>query len=243
MKILAADSDLRDLTNLLVILARLLPAAEIFASLGAEDSLDFARTHNITTAFLDSSIDIGEKFHELSPGTHIITTPKPIVPEAVSSLLQQDVSRLYVQTFGGFGVFRADGKPLDFERSKTRELLALLVDRRGCPLSVREICAVLFEDKKYTKSQGSYYRILLVDLLRTLRAEGAENIIWRGRNCIAVNTSAFDCDAYQFLRGDAEALRKYRGDYMSCYSWAEYSFALFGGNDSQSPNDSPLRRK
>ncbi|MBQ7544048.1 MAG: hypothetical protein IJT02_03805 [Synergistaceae bacterium] len=227
MRILITDSDLRDLSELIVILARLLPDAEIFASLDADDALSLARTHNLTTAFFDASINITGKFHELSPNTNIITTPKPLTVEGVNRSLPQDNRRLYVQTFGGFSVFRPDGKAVEFRRTKAKELLALLVDRRGCTVSAREACAVLFEDSPYSESQGSCFRVLVSDLIRTLKAEGAESIIRRNRNLLAVNTSAFDCDAYQFLKGEPEAMRRYRGDYLMCYSWAEYSAGMF----------------
>lgn len=52
MRILVADSDLRELSDLLVILARLLPDADFFAALTADDALDLTSTHSFSIAFI-----------------------------------------------------------------------------------------------------------------------------------------------------------------------------------------------
>lgn len=52
--------------------------------------------------------------------------------------------RVRVQTFGGFDVF-VDGKPLAFKRAKAKELLALLIDRRGNVLTAREAMRCIYE--------------------------------------------------------------------------------------------------
>ena len=120
-----------------------------------------------------------------------------------------------------------DGKPVVFSRAKTKELFALLVDRRGYTVSVKEACAILFEDKSYGRTQGSYFRTLVSDLTRKLKKHGLEGIIRKSRNNISVNVNNFDCDAYNFIKGDPEALSEYKGDYMICYGWAKYSSGVF----------------
>ena len=130
--------------------------------------------------------------------------------------------KVYIQTFGGFSVF-IDGKMLDFHRSKAKELLALLIDRRGIAVTAREACAVLFEDKPYDKTANAYYHVILNSLTNTLKDAGLQNIIVRNKNWIAVNPDAFECDSYNYLRGDPAAAKLYRGDYLNCYSWSEFS--------------------
>ncbi|MBQ7219539.1 MAG: hypothetical protein IJS28_01010 [Synergistaceae bacterium] len=228
MKILAADSKLSDLSELLIITARLLPDAEIMSSLTAEDTIRLASAESFSAVLLDDGLGITEKLRTLSPETRIILTHKPISREEISRELREWLPRrkLYVQTFGGFSLF-VDGKPLIFRRAKTKELLAVLVDRRGGSVSVREACALLFEDKAYDISQGGYFRVLVSDLMKTLKDERLEGIIRKSRNNISVDIKAFECDAYNFLKGDPEAIRNYNGDYMICYGWAEYSSELF----------------
>ena len=65
-----------------------------------------------------------------------------------------------VQCFGNFEVF-VGGRPLSFKRSKSKELLAYLVDRNGATCTNGEMLAVLWEDIK--------------SLLDTAEAEAEEN--------------------------------------------------------------------
>ena len=75
--------------------------------------------------------------------------------------------RLFVRCFGNFEVF-VDGKPLAFERNRTKELFAYLVDRCGAMVSNTEIEAVLWEDASSQRSVHSYMRTLMADLRRSL---------------------------------------------------------------------------
>lgn len=134
--------------------------------------------------------------------------------------------RMRVQTFGGFAAF-VDEAPLAFKRSKTKELLALLVDRRGAGVTAREACAVLWEDEPCTASQRSYYQSLVADLRSTLAAAGAGSVLAKTWNSLAIDPSAIDCDSYRFLDGDPAAVNAYCGAYLPSYSWAEFSAGAF----------------
>lgn len=131
-------------------------------------------------------------------------------------------SRVRVQTFNGFEVF-VDEKPLSFKRSKTKELLALLIDRRGASITTREACAVLWEDAPYNASQRSYFRSLVADLRSTLASVHAEDVVVKQRDSLAIDPGAVDCDVYHFLDGDPIAVNSYKGSYLPSYSWAEFS--------------------
>lgn len=134
--------------------------------------------------------------------------------------------KIYMRTFGGFSVF-LDGKMIEFNRSRAKELLALLIDRRGIPVTAREACAVLFGDRPYDESCNGYYHVIVNSLARTLEKVGMEKILVKSKKYIAVDPDTFECDAYRFLRGDPSAIRQYRGDYLNCYSWAEFSSKIF----------------
>ena len=56
-------------------------------------------------------------------------------------VLREDDGRLRVQCFGNFEVFFG-GLPLKFARSKTKELFAYLVNRRGAVCTVRELSLI-----------------------------------------------------------------------------------------------------
>lgn len=65
--------------------------------------------------------------------------------------------KVWIQCFGNFEVF-ADGEPIKFTYSKTKELLAFLVDRKGAFCSNGEIIAALWEDNGNSVKKSSYLR-------------------------------------------------------------------------------------
>ena len=84
---------------------------------------------------------------------------------------------LTVQCFGNFEVF-VNGQKLTFKRSKTKELLAFLVDRNGAGVTVAEIGVALWEDDEDRKNH-KYIHQLFYDLRHTLEAAGVGEIFKR----------------------------------------------------------------
>ena len=125
-----------------------------------------------------------------------------------------------IQCFGNFEIF-VGGRALAFKRSKSKELLAYLVDRNGATCTNGEMLSVLWEDKPDTASLHSHLRNLIFDLSHTLEDAGVTGLLIRGRSTLALDTSKVDCDYYNFLRGSRSATNSYRGEYMTQYSWAE----------------------
>lgn len=142
-----------------------------------------------------------------------IKSKHPIAPPRSSK-------RIRVQCFGNFEVF-CDGVPLRFERRKTKELLAYLVDRQGTSASMGELIGILWGDTPATHSIQSNLRNSIHDLASTFAKAGADNVLIRGRNTLALNCDAIDCDFYDFQRRMPYAVNLYRGEYMAQYSWAE----------------------
>lgn len=128
--------------------------------------------------------------------------------------------RISIRCFGNFEVF-ADGAPLRFERKKTKELLAYLVDRQGATATTGEICAVLFDTGSADSAQSKYFRKLMSDLSHTLHSSDADAILYKARNAFAVVPGEFDCDYYDFILGKPAMLNAFQGEYMNQYSWAE----------------------
>lgn len=145
--------------------------------------------------------------HEINQIMHPLSAPKT-------------KKRIRVQCFGHFEAFYGDA-PLQFERSKTKELLAYLVDRQGSAVNTSELCAVLWELREDTNFLRTQVRTLFFDLTRTLRSVGAEDVLLKSRNNFAIDVDKIDCDYYNFLNREAEAVNQYRGEYMTQYSWAE----------------------
>lgn len=77
--------------------------------------------------------------------------------------------KLRVQTFGNFAVFYR-GQPVRFHRTRTRELFAYLIDRRGRGQHHGELVSILWEGRPDTPSVRSQLRSLIADLRTTLAA-------------------------------------------------------------------------
>lgn len=128
--------------------------------------------------------------------------------------------RLWIQCFGNFEVF-ADGQPIVFHHSKTKELLAYLIDREGAFCNNGEIIAALWENDANDAGKKTYLRKLRADLLSVFRSYDAEDVLCHQRGRMAIVPGKLDCDYYLWDRGDVKAINAYRGEYMSQYSWGE----------------------
>ena len=162
--------------------------------------------------------DMVRRIREVHPQADIHTFPDRT---ALDRWLEENRPvRLRVQTFGNFEVFWGD-QPVRFRRSKTRELFAYLIDRRGAGSTMGELISVLWEGRPDTTSLRSQLRSLITDLRTTFRGLGAEAVVVKGRDYIAVDPARVDCDYYRYLTGEKAARTAFRGEYMSNYSWAE----------------------
>lgn len=128
---------------------------------------------------------------------------------------------LRIQCFGNFEAFDRHGNPVIFQRSKSKELFAYLIDRRGALCTNNELCAILFGDRVNDNSLKSQFRLYFSKLKQDLGKVGAEDIIVKAWNSCGIDTSKIDCDYYNYLKGDTYALNSFQGEYMSQYSWAE----------------------
>ena len=217
-----------------------------------EDALDFVKSNRVDVAFLDinmrgmGGLSLAEKIIGIHPDCKIIFCTgyeeyaiaafklhasgyllKPVSAEAVQAEIdhiigvRQNEKQLVVKCFGNFEVY-AQGKPMTFKRSKTKELFAFLVDRNGAGVTVAEIGVVLWENNEDQKNQN-YIHQLFRDLRQSLEAVGAGEIFERNRYFYSVNPLKIDCDYYTYLKtGRPEFL----GEYMSQYSWAEGTCGL-----------------
>jgi two-component SAPR family response regulator len=134
-------------------------------------------------------------------------TQAPFVPSAVLA-----------RTFGTFELC-INGTPIAFERARSKELLALLVDRRGS-MTRAEIHAVLWEDAPYDRAAQKQLDVVIRSLKKTLLNHHLDQILEMKSGTLRVVPQEFECDMYRLLAGDIEAVNAYQGEYMSSYSWA-----------------------
>lgn len=135
---------------------------------------------------------------------------------------------LVAKCFGTFDAF-VNGKSLEFERSKTREMLAYLIDRRGNAVTSGELRAVLWADAENDDNTGVYLQKLKKDLINTLKKAGVREVFVTSWNKYAIDPERISCDYYDYLADRPEGIRAYNGEYMSQYSWGELNRAVFEG--------------
>ena len=58
---------------------------------------------------------------------------------------------------------------------------------------------------------------------KSLRLYGIEDILIKSWNHLAIDVSKIRCDAYDFEKGDISAINSFHGEYLSNYSWAEFT--------------------
>jgi two-component SAPR family response regulator len=138
--------------------------------------------------------------------------------------LEKKHKRVFAQTFGNFELF-VDGKPVSFKYSRTKELVAVLVNNRGAQTTNGEIIANLWEDDGDPEKKASYLSNLRQDLQNTFTKLRLNGIILKQRGSLAIAADRIECDLYDWLKNGKNSKYHYMGDYMNQYSWPEYVHA------------------
>lgn len=217
-------------------------------------ALEWAKENRADIAFLDISmrgmggLSLAEKLLEIQPKIKIIFCTghseyaidafhihvsgylmKPITAEAVQGEIDHIKSEngrkklLTMRCFGTFEVF-ADGTPLVFKRSISKEILAVLTDCQGAGITSKQICALIRPENFDEEKNMNYIRQGFSDLRKTLESVGAEKILLHsGVHSHSLDTELIDCDYYSFIECGEPP---FRGEYMKQYSWAEETCAM-----------------
>ena len=252
MIIIAVDDERYALENLVESIIKASPDAQIHRFRYPEDALTFAKENYADVAFLDvemvgmNGVELAERLKLYHPDINIIFSTgygyyrdaafdlhasgyltKPITPEKVKKELSnlrrpvRNLKRVRIRTFGNFEVY-LDGNPISFKYSKTKEMLAYLVDRQGALCTNGEIMAILFEDDN---GHEAYFRSLRKDLTDVLETAGCGEILSQQRGRIGINPELVDCDYFSWCAGKPSPGNVYLGEYMTQYSWSEYTNA------------------
>lgn len=216
-------------------------------------ALEWTTNHSVDLAFLDISmrgmggLALAEKITQIRPDCNIIFCTgfsqyaveafrlhasgylmKPITVEDVQKEIDHIKGRkakeklLTVKCFGYFEVL-SQGEPLRFKRSRSKELLAVMVDRQGVEMTVKQISAIMWPERGDDSKSINYLHQLFIDLRNALAAVGAEELLRQNSYQYSLDIERIDCDYYNFLQtGKPE----FRGEYMTQYSWAEETCAL-----------------
>ena len=108
---------------------------------------------------------------------------------------------------------------------KAKELLAILVDRKGGLVSSREAISLLWEDEEYDSVTQARFRKVAMRLNRELETIGIENIVEIIDRKRRINAQFVTCDLFEYLNGNPEYTERFDGNYMLNYSWGEYTLS------------------
>jgi len=131
---------------------------------------------------------------------------------------------VYIRTFGRFEVFLNE-EIVFFRNSKSKELLALLVDMQGGSITTEFGISKLWEERPYDNKTQSLYRKAAKQLKDTLKEKGIEEIIISNKSSRCLNTKKVKCDYYEYLENGIHGKDKFNHEYMSNYLWAEETLA------------------
>lgn len=252
MKILAVDDEIIALEGLVKSIKEADNTAQVFSFRFSDEAIDFMKTNTCDVAFLDiemygiNGVSLANILLQMNPNINIIFSTgygnyrdaafdihasgyivKPITPEKVKKELAnlrkpvKEVKKLQINVFGNFEVYY-DGNPLKFKYTKSKELLAYLVDRRGALCTVSELMAVLFEDDE---GHETYFKSLRKDLIDTIESVGCTDSIIIQRGKLGINKDNVYCSYFDLLDGKVKLEDVYHGEYMTQYSFSEYTNA------------------
>lgn len=252
MIVIAVDDERFALENLVESIRQASSDAQIHRFRYPEDALDFAKGNHVDVAFLDvemvgmNGVELAELLKLHHPDINIIFSTgyghyrnvafdlhasgyltKPITAEKVKKELENlrrpicKQKRVRIRAFGNFEVY-LDGNPISFKYSKTKEMLAYLVDRKGALCTNGEIIAILFEEDI---GHESYFRSLRKDMTDILETAGCSEILSQQRGRIGIVPELVDCDYFNWCNGQMSGVNAYHGEYMNQYSWSEYTNA------------------
>ena len=144
----------------------------------------------------------------------------------LTRLADEDNRMVTFRTFPRFDCF-AGSLPVDFGRAKAKELLALLVDRRGGFVTMEEAITALWQEKTANLSK-QLYRDAVCRLRLTLNEYGIGHILNVRRARLALRARYCACDMWDFVDGKTPGA--FRGEYMRPYEWAIKTESFFSAN-------------
>lgn len=134
--------------------------------------------------------------------------------------LSAEKSVVSIRTFGYFDVF-VNEKPIAFRSQKSKELFALLVDRRGGYVSSEEAISFLWEDEPVNAVTLARYRKVALRLKNILEEHGIADVVESVDGKRRIASDKVRCDLYDYLSGKEEFSHLFKGSYLTNYSWSE----------------------
>lgn len=117
----------------------------------------------------------------------------------VSHAPQENGRNIVVRLFGSFSM-SVDGRAINIRSEKAKELLALLVERRGSFVSSHEAIAMLWECEP-NETTRARYRKTASRLMAELGRNGIDYIVESDRGARRIVPECIECDYYDYRDG------------------------------------------
>lgn len=123
--------------------------------------------------------------------------------------------KVEVRAFDGFDLY-IEGKAVKFSSAKSKELFALLVDRRGATVTMGDALANLWADKDIELAKR-LYRDAVFRLRMVLNDNNLGDLVEFGRAQLNLVTKCLTADSWEYIDGKNN---DYKGQYMPSYDWS-----------------------
>ena len=253
MRILIVDTDAKSLVDLEKLVASTFPNAIIDVEDNEDEACYLVERKEYTVVLPETKridfngLHFARSVHERSPQTRVVFITNNsnfavpafktravgylLTPISKDDLLEEfedlgifgeENHKVEIKTFGNFEMF-CDGEAVQFARTKSKELLAYLTDKNGAIATGSELIVNLWEDKDVDRTTRSMLHNLVSDIKKTLKTYGILDVFQTNRNAFRLKKDKIICDYFDLLDGKIDAVRKFNGEYMTAYSWAEFT--------------------
>lgn len=250
IRFLCIDGDRERLDKLARTLKGLYPSAVVETETDGENACCLAQKKEYDAVFTETrwkggdGLRIARSVHDVSPQTKVVFLTRdasfavPAFKTRASGYLLAPVSEkelaeeladlnvgekphlVEAKTFGNFELL-CDGVAVRFSRSKTKEMIAYLVDRRGTAASSSELIVNLWEEKDVDRTTRSMFHNLVSDAKKVFAEYGISDVLDFKHNAFRIDDRKIRCDYYDLLDGKPNASGRFTGDYMAAYPWAD----------------------
>ena len=251
MRVIYVDDEKPAIDNFRLTTANFSEIRTLHTFQSGKEALDFAQENPVDVAFLDMEmpelhgLELARKLKQHDPRIRVIFVTafsqfaldawgvdatgyllKPYTAAEIRKELHKCTyqalpsRRVVIETIPTLSV-AVDGVPLFISGAKPREMFALLVDRGKHGVTVGEGIACIWPDRAADLSTQSLYRMTYKRLADALENAGVGDILATSENRRYLKMEQVDCDLYRILAGDKQAARKYSGEYLREYDWAE----------------------
>lgn len=251
MNVLYVDDEKPAIDNFRFTTADFPEITNLYTYQSGEEALKFAKEHVIDVAFLDMEmpgihgLELAKALKEYDSQIRIIFvtafsqyaleawnvdatgyvmkpyTAREIHKELAKCMYRSLPShRVKIETIPNFHV-TVDGSPLYISGSKPREMFAFLVNCGERGFTMGECIACLWPDRPADAGTQSLCRMTWKRLVDTLESMGVGDIVTTSDNRRHLKVEQVECDLYRILEGDRQTARRYNGEYLQEYPWAE----------------------